>query len=130
MSRGRDRRRKDRKHDPEAYERAWREDETLTRWAEHVVTDMVPPLKNSAIAISLVPDAEGDVKFWVELGAMICYDKPIIVVAFDGRQIPPKLRLVADEIVELPEGVTPAASEELAAAVERVQALLDEKADD
>lgn len=91
------------------------------RWVRHVIDDMVPKMSGSAFVMSLVPDnREGDVKFWVELGASICFDKPILVVAFNDAPIPGKLELVADEIVRVPEGVNPEASEELAAALRRM----------
>lgn len=63
---------------------------------------------------------KGTRKYWVELGATIMLDKPIIVVAFDRRSVPRKLRLVADEIVYLRDGVNAEASEAVRAAIERV----------
>lgn len=57
-------------------------------------------------------------KFWVELGAMIMLQKPIVVVAVEGRPIPPKLRAIADEIVTSNSGFPPAS--ELEAAIRRV----------
>lgn len=102
-------------HDP------W-DDPTAKRWARHVLDEMVPKMKGSAAVCSIVPDGEGDVKFWVELGAMIMLNKPIVIVAFDDRQIPEKLRLVADEVVICPNGVNPAASKDLAAAINRLAA--------
>jgi hypothetical protein len=80
---------------------------TAKRWVQHVLSDMEPKLAGSVISVSLVPnDREGDVKWWVELGASIMYDKPIIAVVFNDRPLPEKLKLVADEIVRLPDGVT------------------------
>lgn len=96
-------------------------------WAKHVNDDMVPKLKKSSVSISMVPNGQGDVKFWVELGASICMDKPIIIVQMPGTRIPEKLRGVADEIVVLPEGVNPAGAQELAAAIERVMERLGNK---
>jgi hypothetical protein len=102
---------------------AWQEPNTQ-RWVRHVLDDMAPKLAGSAATISLVPDSngpgEGDVKFWVELGAAIMLDKPIIAVTFDGRTVPERLRRVADEVVELTGGVSAESSEELAAAIQRV----------
>ena len=96
-------------------------DPSTRAWVRHVIDDMVPKLESSAVSISLVPeDGEGDVKFWVELGASIMLDKPILAVVLGGRRIPARLERVADEIVVLPAGVDPAGSQELAAAVERM----------
>lgn len=97
------------------------DDPSAVVWARHVLEEMAPNMAESAACISLVPsDGVGDVKFWVELGAMICMDKPIVVVAMGDTVIPPKLALVADEVVRLPEGVNPAGGDALAAAVRRV----------
>lgn len=97
------------------------QDPSAKVWIEHVLSEMVPKLADSALVASIVPDDEGgDVKFWVELGASIMMDKPIIAVVFDGRAVPAKLRAVADEIVVLPRGIDPAGSEALAAAFRRV----------
>jgi hypothetical protein len=90
------------------------------RWVRHVLDEMAPKLEGSAFTISLVPgDREGDVKFWVELGASIMMDKPIIAVVMGDAPIPERLERVADEIVRCPEGVDPGASGELAEAIER-----------
>lgn len=97
------------------------QDPTAKRWIHHVIDDMVPKLEGSALVVSMVPnDREGDVKFWVELGASIMLDKPIIAVVMNDAPVPAKLRLVADEVVRLEEGVNPAAADKLAAAVQRV----------
>jgi hypothetical protein len=98
----------------------WRDDPTVKAWIRHVLDEMAPKMADSALVMQLVPDGEGDVKFWVELGASIMMDKPIIAVAFGDTPIPAKLELIADEVVRLKEGVNPAASEELAAALERM----------
>jgi len=47
-------------------------------------------------------------------------DKPIIAVVLGDRAIPTKLEAIADEIVRCPEGVNPAASEDVAQAVARI----------
>jgi hypothetical protein len=104
------------------------EEPTAKVWMKHVINETAPKLKSSSIAISLFPsNAEGDVKFWVELGAMIMMDKPILVVAFASDQIPHKLCLVADEVVVLPNGVNPAATQEFKEALQRIMAEVDDK---
>jgi hypothetical protein len=97
------------------------QDPTTKRWVQHVLNDMSPKLADSTFMISLVPDdREGDVKFWVELGASIMLDKPIIAVTFTDEPIPRKLAQVADEVVYAPEGVDVGASDDRQAAMERV----------
>jgi hypothetical protein len=83
---------------------------------------MLPKLADSAITISLVPESrEGDVKFWVELGASIMLDKPLIAVLLGDAPIPAKLALVADEIVHVSHGLDdPTSQADLMAAIQRV----------
>lgn len=96
------------------------DDPNAKLWAKGVLAHMAPQLADSACSISIVPDDEGDVKFWVELGASIMMDKPLIVCVFNDRAVPPKLELVADEIVRLPSGIDAAASVEFREALLRV----------
>ena len=97
------------------------QDPTTQRWVQHVIDEMLPKLRESVLAIHLVPDRdEIDVKFCVELGAAIMLDKPIVAVAFGDRPVPAKLQAIADEIVYLPDGVNPAGSKQLADALARL----------
>jgi hypothetical protein len=103
-------------------------DPTLAAWAKHVIKDMVPAMEDSAFVISLTPvSGGGDIKYWVELGASIMMDKPLLVVAMPGVALPAKLMAIADEIVYLPEGVTPDGSVELAHAITRITEKLGEQ---
>jgi hypothetical protein len=103
----------------------WQNDPTLARWVKHVLDDMKPKMEESALIAQIVPTDEGEVKFWVELGASIMMDKPIIAIAFEGRSIPKKLRMIADEIVVLPEGVNPEGAQVVQEAIKRVFDQLD-----
>lgn len=94
-------------------------------WARDVLDGMAPKLADSAATISLIPGEsgkfdEGDAKFWVELGASIMMNKPIIAVVYPGQPIPDKLRRVVDEIVVLKDGINEEASRELGLAIDRV----------
>jgi hypothetical protein len=89
----------------------WADEPEVAEWFDHVLREMVPMLEQSAVALSLVPAGDGeythgDAKLWVELGASIMMDKPLLVVAFDDRELPAKLVEVADEVVRLPPGAT------------------------
>lgn len=66
----------------------------------HVREDLIPKMESSSASLSLCPDGEGDIKFWIETGAAIMLDKPIIVVAVAGREVPEKLRRAADDVIE------------------------------
>lgn len=60
----------------------------------------VRQMEDSAFVTSLVPSGETDVKFALELGLSIMLDKPILAICAPGQTVPPKLALVADEIIE------------------------------
>jgi hypothetical protein len=79
----------------------WTDDDPdWERWARRVHDDVVPQMRSSAYVMSLVPDGEPDLKFAVELGLTIMFDKPLIAVVAPGARIPDKLVRVADAIVE------------------------------
>lgn len=78
----------------------WDEPETRA-WVKHCLDTLAPMIEESSVTISLVPRHGTDVKFAVELGFSIMYDKPIILVIQPGAQIPDHLVRVADEIVEM-----------------------------
>ena len=106
----------------------FRDEPTVVAWAKHVLDKMVPAMEQSGFVISISPTKGlGDVKYWVELGASIMMDKPIIVVALAGQEVPKKLQGVADEIVYLPDGVNPQGSAELMEAISRLAARLDKE---
>lgn len=69
-------------------------------FVEHVRRSTLQQMQESAFVMSLVPRGETDVKFAVELGLAIMYDKPLLAVVMPGSEVPEKLRRVADEIVE------------------------------
>jgi hypothetical protein len=69
-------------------------------WLAHVKHQVLPMIKDSGIYTVLMPE-EPDIKVAVELGLMMYYDKPIIIIIVPpGRKVPAKLRLVADHVVE------------------------------
>jgi|SRR5215831_7548339 len=78
-------------------------DPSFERWKAHVLKNLIPKIDGSNIFVSLTPGDrfKTDVKFAVELGFAIMYNKPIIAVVPPGTQVPEKLVRVADKIVEL-----------------------------
>ena len=82
-------------------------------WDNFVVrarAEAVHLIDESALVMSLVPDAgQVDIKFAVELGLAIMLDKPVVAVAFPGREVPPGLRRVAHAVIELTEDFDTAA---------------------
>jgi hypothetical protein len=97
------------------------DDPEMQQWARRVSDEVVPMIRDSAATISIVPSGESDMKFAVELGLSIMMDKPIIIAVPAGVQVPSKLVLLADEIVELPsEGFGDETRERLNEAINRV----------
>lgn len=94
------------------------ERERFDEWVAHVRREAVQKMEESAFVASLVP-GEVDVKFAVELGISIMLDKPILAICMPGRPIPPKLRLVADVVVEA-DVDTEEGRLEIVAAIERM----------
>jgi len=77
------------------------DDPEAQAWVRHALDSLGPMIADSACTVSLVPRRGTDVKFAVELGFSIMYDKPIILAVLPGVEIPDHLRRVADEIVDL-----------------------------
>jgi hypothetical protein len=78
------------------------DDPQWLEYAQRARERLFPMLEDSRVALSIVPsqDASIDPKWCLELGAMIMLDKPIIAIVCRGARIPPKLAMIADEIVE------------------------------
>src|SRR4051794_31604602 len=101
----------------------WSKDPGAQEWLRHVLDEMVPKLEDSAICLSLAPGGKsvGDAKYWVELGATIMMDKPLIVLVADDRELPEHLVRVADEVVRLEHGIDdPRGAKQLMDVVERM----------
>jgi hypothetical protein len=105
-------------------------DQHFIRYAEHFLKDVLPMLDDSAISLSVAPSMSGrtkglgDVKYWVELGASIMLDKPIIAMVEPGAEVPERLRRVADVILEVDmttEEGRNRASEQVAVAVAQLE---------
>ena len=56
-------------------------------------------ITGSAVTVSLVPRGDTDVKFAVELGFTLMFDKPLILVVAPGVTVPRRLRRAADAVV-------------------------------
>jgi hypothetical protein len=74
-----------------------------------VKSELFPKMEASRVFMAISPNSEPDAKFCVELGAAIMYDKPIVVVVAQGREVAPGLRRIAHHIIdevdlETPEG--------------------------
>lgn len=98
----------------------WSETPEAQAWLHRALTELAPMIEASAVTVSLAPRGETDVKFAVELGLSIMFDKPIIVAVTPGQPIPDHLRRVADDIVEISaDGFTKTDGERIMAAARR-----------
>ena len=73
---------------------------------ENARRNLFPKMKESGIAMAII--GEPDPKLCLEIGAMIMFDKPIMVVVPRGRSVPLALRTIAHKIVEISNPPTPA----------------------
>jgi len=73
------------------------------RFVDRCRKELVPKIEGSDIFISVTPmnKEKVDIKFAVELGLAIMYNKPIVAVITPGTEIPEKLTKVVDRFVEL-----------------------------
>lgn len=70
--------------------------------AEHFRTNVLPNIVGSKHCLCIVPETDKfDVKFALEIGAMIMLDKPIVLLVSSERTVPPRLARVADKIIEV-----------------------------
>lgn len=71
------------------------------RWADHQEGVVFPAMKDSRVILSIAPPGKPDAKFCAETGMALLLGKPIILIVGRGMAIPGKLRLVADEVIEV-----------------------------
>jgi hypothetical protein len=59
-------------------------------------------METSASVLMIAPRMDGkfDIEFALQIGASILLEKPLILLADRTRVIPPKLRAIADRIIE------------------------------
>jgi hypothetical protein len=75
------------------------EREVWDEFVNHFRKEALGKIADSDMFFSICPENDWDVKYAVELGAAIMMDKPIIVMAHPGVELPAKLVAVADEVV-------------------------------
>lgn len=95
------------------HDRAWADYGTRFR------REVMPRLLGSKIFLAVWDDDEGpeQVQFATNLGMMLIYDKPILLVVPTGVAVPPKLRLVADAVIDDADMADPRTQERLAEAL-------------
>lgn len=85
------------------------------RFVEHVRKNVVPNLIDSKLFVSITPNDKDqvDVKFAVELGLAIMYDKPIVAVIQPGVKLSEKFCKVVDRWIEMGDPSDPTARDRL-----------------
>lgn len=76
------------------------DDPAWLEYAQHARDNLEPMIKDSAVTMSFF-DGKIEPRMALELGYMVLLDKPIIAVVTPGAEVPNRLAIVADEIVEL-----------------------------
>jgi hypothetical protein len=76
-------------------------DPRFVSWAQRMRLYLVPKMESSgSVAFLMGPGGDVDIEQALQLGLCILMGKPLIVVVTDGREVPAKLRAIADHIVE------------------------------
>ena len=94
-------------------DKAWRD------YSERFRREVIPKIVESAVTMSLF-SGEVDVKAATELGAMLLYDKPLILVCIKGAKPPSRLARAADVVIEDFDITDPAAQDRLADAIKKM----------
>jgi hypothetical protein len=82
----------------------------------------MPELLASKIFLAVLGDGDEVVRiqFATSLGMMLLRNRPIVLMALPGVLIPPKLRLIADVLIEDADMADPGTQERLADALRQV----------
>lgn len=95
-------------------------DEFLHELTENAERDIRPKMRASKFCITvLVPDGN-DTYLALQLGMALLLDKPLLLVGIDNAWIPPRLRLLADVVVEVESMKTEAAKERVAEGIKEL----------
>lgn len=110
------------------------EHDEFQQWVRHQRESNIKALSESAMVFSVFNEdaAKRDIEYMLQTGAAVILDKPILLLVAPGMQdaIPAKLRLIADEIVEVSLDDVDTASDALAAAVKKFESVFVRKGED
>jgi hypothetical protein len=81
--------------------------------------NLFPKLKAARFAVAVM-DGRVDAKLALEIGASLLLDKPILLVMQKGIKLAPRLRMVADEVIEYETIRDPITQAAMAAAIQRM----------
>lgn len=76
-------------------------DKEFRKFIDHFLKEVLPQIRQSNYIMTLVPtkDEMVDIAQALEIGYCILYDKPLIVVAPEGRHTGERLRRIADHVI-------------------------------
>ena len=94
-------------------------------FVKHAREQTVAKMSDSAFVTSIVTGGEPDIKFALETGLALLLDKPIVLLVVHGARIPPKLRAIADGIIEVDDLDTEAGAREVARQLKEFSDTLD-----
>lgn len=75
-------------------------DQDVRKFLDGVARDIVPKMKASAFVLCPLAPNDVDIFMALQIGAAILLEKPLLVIATGGVWVPPKLRRIADIVVE------------------------------
>jgi len=70
----------------------------VREWLESADRELLPMMERSRIALALF-GGKIDAKLCLEIGAVVLYDKPIVIMATDANEVPANLAKCATQIV-------------------------------
>jgi hypothetical protein len=78
------------------------DDDGFRAWADDMRKRLIPNMKDSANVLMIAPNLDSgfDIEFALQIGATILLEKPLILLVDRKRTIPPKLRAIADRVIE------------------------------
>jgi hypothetical protein len=76
-------------------------DSLVEQYLEHFRHSVLPHIADSAVVLTIQPRGLPDTKICLEIGAALLLDKPLLVISMRGNTVPARLRLAADEVVEI-----------------------------
>lgn len=97
------------------------DDPAWLEYADHVRKELIPKIRGSSVAMSMLTGSDFDPKIAVETGYMVLMDKPIITLVVPGVKVPNKLALVSDEIVEADMDKPEETARRIAEAMKRIE---------
>ena len=80
----------------EEYERTL---EALDKLFDGLAAYVAPKMKQSVFCVAMF-DEHADLFLSLQLGLALVFEKPLVVLALNGTPIPPKVRQVADYVIE------------------------------